>query len=275
MRKLKGAKYRTKRHNAADGFTTLRSKGVAHLSQEHQPAGSGSALNQSFYLNKLARHGLDRIIEAVEATSQRKRKHSGRLSRDQLVLDLVGAYEQLMRLSELDSIKIAGEKAKLFKSTAKAAIALKGLLLQRQLSGETGEEYIVTYTARTIARQFEPLGFKAFLIGLDRVIDFSETYAQRKNTFRLNRGLMKMFVSEILPPIYERNFGSKAGFSRNTDGAPGGPYVRFAGAVTKEMERPISAATIIAALIDFRRGKGASYRKKGVSAMYRQSANPN
>jgi hypothetical protein len=71
--------------------------------------------------------------------------------------------------------------------------------------------------------------------------------------------LTKVFLSEILPPIYERHFRRKAGFALEESG---GPYVRFARAVMSEMKGPVSKHTIIAAIKEARSGKGPGYRKK-------------
>jgi len=66
------------------------------------------------------------------------------------------------------------------------------------------------------------------------------------------------FVAEILPSVYEDNFGRQARRSTGSlTGAAGGPYLRFAVAVMREMmEIEISPETVARALKDVKAPNG-------------------
>lgn len=214
--------------------------------------------NQSFlFRGRLPEGGLERIVRAVDANDKRKRTYSDHLDsnqRDQLLLDLVAAHYQFDLLTELDDTQSTREKMESIKSVAEIARSLKDKLL---LSDGAGEQ-CYSHAARVIAARFIPQhGFKALLAGLNEVIDCAENSADLGR--RSPRGLTKTFVSEILPKVYERCFERNAGFTRHHTG---GPYVRFAVAVMKEMGREISPGTVIAAIREFRRGRGTSFRKR-------------
>jgi hypothetical protein len=56
-----------------------------------------------------------------------------------------------------------------------------------------------------------------------------------------------------LPLVYERHFHSPAGRSRNAEGTPGGPTVRFVGATLRELSIPYSPESIVRAFTRLRR----------------------
>jgi hypothetical protein len=218
--------------------------------------------NQSFLFHKrLVEGGLERITQAVDTNDKRRRIYSNHVNCNQLLLDLLGAHEQWILRSELDSTQTTKKKTALIQSIAKTAIVLRSQLLERgELPDNVGVEYY-TYAARMIAARFMPEdGFKPFLAGLNQIIACAETCADPRYVgFRSPRGLTKTFLSEILPRVYEQNFNRKHGFSQT-----GGPYVRFAVATMKEMGKKISEGTVIAAIREARSGKGTGYRKKNI-----------
>lgn len=199
---------------------------------------------------------LNRIITAVVNTpgGRTVSHHRTGLNRDKLVSDLIDARSKWLLFVPLDSDKGASTRAELFRGIAGPAKKFKQRLLD-----ETGQKY----AARVIAsKAFSgPDGFSVFLRALDRVIEVAETSVRENSKgawVRLSRSRKDWFAAEILPPIFERNFGRRAGTSRSADsGTPGGPFIRFAVTVMSEMGIPISKETVVAALKDVRAGRSS------------------
>jgi hypothetical protein len=199
---------------------------------------------------------LKHIIHAVGA------KYTCKLDcdrlRNQLASDLLEARSKWLLFTALDSDKGARARAKLF-----GAIADSAKNFNRRLRDARGQEY----AARAIASKFDSVAdFDAFLVGLDRTIEAAEalTGENRKGgSVRLGRPLKEWFAAEILPPIFERNFGRSAAVSRSADGSglAGGPFIRFVRAVMREMSIPISAETVARALKDVRAGRERRTRR--------------
>ena len=199
---------------------------------------------------------LDSIIAAVFSTPsgrETRRKGVNKLNRNQLISDLLDARTKWLLFTALDSDKGASARARLFRRVAGAAKKFKQRLLD-----ETGQRY----AARVIAsKAFSGQdGFSVFLRALDRVIEVAEaSVRQNKGAWvRLNRSTRDWFVAEILAPLFERNFNRQAGTSRSSDSnTPGGPFIRFAVTVMREMGIPISKETVAAALKDVRTGRSS------------------
>jgi hypothetical protein len=196
---------------------------------------------------------LNRITAVVKTPGGRTDSHHPiGLNRDKLVRDLIDARSKWLFFVPLDSDKGASTRAELFRGVAGAAKKFKQRLLD-----ETGQKY----AARVIAsKAFSSRDrFSVFLRALDRVIEVAEASVRENSKgawVRLSRSPKKWFAAEILPPIFERNFNRPAGTSQSSDSnAPGGPFIRFAVTVMREMGIPISEETVAAALKDVRAGR--------------------
>jgi hypothetical protein len=210
---------------------------------------------------------LNRIIAAVSKTpAGKKRALNLNLDRHQLVTDLLDARAKWLTATALDSDKGARARKKLFSAVAGTAKRFKKCLLD-----ETGQRY----AARAIASRFSS-DFDAFLAGLDRIIKAAEALTEENNHggwVRLSRSPRDWFAVEILPPIYERNFGRKAGTSRIDSSKPNantadGPFIRFAVAVMCQMGIQISGETVARAL------KDVALDRKGVRGSERAGRKP-
>jgi hypothetical protein len=193
---------------------------------------------------------LNRIIDAVGA------KYSCKLDcdrlRNQLASDLLEARSKWLLFTALDSDKGARARAKLFGAIADSAKKFK-----RRLRDDRGQKY----AAGAIASKFDSAAdFDAFLAGLYRTIEAAEALTRenkKRGWIRLSRSPKEWFAAEVLPPIFERNFGRSARVSRSADGSQpaGGPFIRFVRAVMREMSIPISPETVARALKEVRAGR--------------------
>ena len=173
----------------------------------------------------------DRIIAAVgkEPTDRNK-----------LVSDLLNRYSQLLLFKALDSDNGAKARRKLFSGIVKDAIYLQMRLLTHK-----------EYAARALIP--DELRRHAFLSELGRIVGGAEASKEQNSKggwVRLERPLLEWFAAEVLPKVYEENFGKKVGASNSGLG----PGVRFICAVTHEMRLCISKGTIVRALKQTRKG---------------------
>jgi hypothetical protein len=194
--------------------------------------------------------GYKRIMKAIGE------RYADKVDRDKLVADLVDARAKLLTFVVLDSDKGARARKELFRSIADSAIALrKRLEADSAPSGRSKG-----YASRAIAFTFpDASGFDAFLKALDRVIDAAkagEEQNSRGGWVRLERSPTEWFAAEILPRVFERNFGRKAAVSKT--GAT--PFSRFVVAVMDEMGMPITWRTVARAFTQVR--AGCARRKK-------------
>jgi hypothetical protein len=175
----------------------------------------------------------DRIIKEVGKTPAKGRDH--------LVSDLLNAYSQLLRFRVLDSNQKARERKELFGVIVKDAINLKNRLLALE-----------EYAARALFPFPDMPRGVAFLGELSRIAVEAKVL-ERQNSGaweRLERPLLEWFAAEVLPKVYEENFGKKVGASNS------GPGVKFISAVMREMGlRIISTETLARALKDVRKGR--------------------
>jgi hypothetical protein len=181
---------------------------------------------------------IEQIIDAAETTPKgRKCLH---VDRYRLAGELMHAWSQWLATSTRDS-EFKGhalkQRAQLFYDVAERAKNFKA-----QLVDKDG----LKYAATQIGSKFStPSDFGAFLAGLDHVIDFAEDSARvygDDKWFRANRPPTEWFVAEVLPGIFKRCFGQKAGKSDK------GPYSRFASAVLKEFGIEYSPESVHRAL---------------------------
>jgi hypothetical protein len=229
---------------------TEMSSGPGSAKAEWVPSGS------SFFHSRLVEGGLERILSAVDTTETRKRIYSDHVNRPLLLLELINAHQQWIIRSDLDSRPMTRKKTQAVQSIANAARTLREQLFRK--SPEVADIEYLSYAGMMIGARFMPQGgFSTFCAGLEQLIACAEHCADPKYVgSRLPRGLTMAFVSEILPGVYKRNFSRNPGFSQ-----AGGPYVRFAVAVMKEMGKEISKSTVIAAIKEHRSGKGPGYRR--------------
>jgi hypothetical protein len=174
---------------------------------------------------------------------------------DHLVSDLLDARQKLLLFTVLDSREGAKARKDLFSGIADDARDLKGRLLANQ-------EYA--------ARGLIPDGPRrlTLLRELDHIIDGAKVSEQQNSGawLRLQRPVREWFAAEILPDVFKRNFpevhkrhpGQPIGFSRPS----GGPYIKFAVQVMREMGVSIEPNTVARAIQDVRRG---AHRRKGRS----------
>jgi hypothetical protein len=192
----------------------------------------------------------------IAAVGERYAVH---VDRNRLVFDLLAARESLLTFVALDSDSGAREREKLFSGILDSAIAFRERLLD-----DRGHKY----AAREIASRFERAHFEAFLSSLDRIIEATKGFKDENSCgawVRLERSPKEWFVGEVLPGVFESNFGRTAKVSRPDPSkgrakAADGPYIRFAVAVTREMRMQISPETVARALKDVRAGRE---RRKG------------
>jgi hypothetical protein len=202
----------------------------------------------------LDRDAIDRIIDAVGTRHARTRDRIYH----QLPGDLLDARGRWLLFAELDSDKDATLRAKRFDAITKSAKKLKKQLLQNFRTGKPCNNWLASYGAREIASRFDEGGFDEFLTGLEKTIEAADALMLENKSggwVRLPRSPKEWFAAEVLPFVFERNFGRAAGT------APNGPYVRFAVAVMHEMSIPFSAAAVSAALKDVRRDRPRRQRK--------------
>jgi hypothetical protein len=190
----------------------------------------------------------ERIIEAVGAP------YAVNVDRDRLISDLLTAREKLLGSFVLDSDRGAGERKELFGGILDSAIAFKDRLLD-----DRGHKY----AAREIASRFEGPSFEAFIYFLDRTIEAAKALKDENSCggwVRLERPPKEWFVAEVLPQVFEANFKRKAKISHPSDSRAGtfiagGPYIRFAVAVMREMGISVSEETVARALKQVRAGR--------------------
>jgi hypothetical protein len=190
----------------------------------------------------------ERIIAAVGG------RYAVNANRDRLVFDLLTAREKLLAFVALDSDSGARERKELFSGIVDSAIDFKKKLLD-----DRGHKY----AAREIASTFPVSHFEAFLGALDRTIDAAMAFKEENSHggwVRLERPLKEWFAAEILPEVFEVIFGRHAKVSRRSPStkeanAAGGPFLRFAVAVMREMGMSIAPETIARALKDARAGR--------------------
>jgi hypothetical protein len=199
----------------------------------------------------------DRIIAAVGA------RYAGNVDHNRLVFELLAAREELLMYFVLDSDSGARERKELFSGILDSAIAFKERLLDAR-----GHKY----AAREIASRFEGGHFDVFLSSLDRVIQATTALKgenSRGGWVRLERSPKEWFVGEVLPRVFESNFGRMArvsrpdpsNVSRRHANVADGPYIRFAVAVMREMGIRISPETVARALKNVRAGRERRKRR--------------
>lgn len=91
----------------------------------------------------------------------------------------------------------------------------------------------------------EDLSICYSLIGAEtaRLIDLKHAALKRTGKKSLT-----ILVGQILPEVYEDNFGKKIGKSVDVNGKPSGPYLSFAGACLKHLDIKITDESILNAL---------------------------
>ena len=196
----------------------------------------------------------ERIIAAVGE------RYAAGVDPSRLAFDLLAAREALLTFVALDSDSGARERKELFSDILDSAIAFKEHLLD-----DRGHKY----AARKIASRLERPHFEAFLSSLDRVIEVTQAFKDENSCgawVRLERSPKEWFVGEVLPGVFESNFGRAAKVSRPDPSkvranAADGPYIRFAVAVTREMRMRISPETVARALKDVRAGRERRKRR--------------
>jgi hypothetical protein len=198
---------------------------------------------------------LDRIIAAVD-----KQRHD----RDRLAVDLSDAWSKWLFFRSLDSDQGARARRKLFSAIADSADNLRERLLEKSDTAADGE---LTPRAEYALRNlfFGASHRRGFLAELDRLINKARDL-ERDNSaggwIRLERSPKEWLAAEVLPPIFERNFGCSAGLSRNPNtGKVGGPFVRFVMTVMREWGLGMTAETIARALKQVRAGKQRRKRR--------------
>jgi hypothetical protein len=163
---------------------------------------------------------------------------------NQLVFDLNAAHSILHTRVILDSGKGARLRRELFSGIVDSAEIFKQKLLD-----ERGDHY----AARNIFHGEPPR--KAFEDKLNWVIDRAkELQCQNSQAWlRLKRPPKEWFAGEILPKIFESNFGRVAGTSTNPKTSKvSGPFIKFAVTVMREMGMQIAPGTIGRILKDLR-----------------------
>jgi len=197
---------------------------------------------------------INRIISAVTNTPKGK-KLAIDCDRNRLIADLLEARTKWLVFAVLDSDKGASARRKLFSVIERTAKDFKKRLLD-----DTGHKYAARAISSTF---FSASDFDAFLDGLNRTIKAAETFVQQNSHggwVRLSRSPKEWFVAEILPLVYERNFGRKArrstaGSELANAGAAIGPYLRFAVSVMREvMGIEMSPETVARALKQVKAG---------------------
>ena len=181
-------------------------------------------------------------------------RYAANVDHDRLTFDLLGAREELLAFVTLDSDAGAREREELFTGILDSAIVFKDRLLD-----DRGHKY----AAREIASRFEGPLFDTFLSSLDRTIEAAKALKDensRGGWVRLERPPKEWFVGEILPRVFESNFGRPAKVSRPDElkvgaKAADGPYIRFAVAVMREMGMRISPETVARSLKQVRAGR--------------------
>jgi hypothetical protein len=169
-------------------------------------------------------------------------------NRDRLVSDLYSARSRLLTAVALDSDKGARSRKALFSAIVESAEIFKERLLN-----DCGDRY----AARNIF--FGVSQCDAFLDELNRVIDRAKDL-QRQNSrggwVRLSRSPKEWFAGEVLPQVFECNFGRKAAASTNSmTNKVSGPFIKFAVAVMREMGIQISPETVGRVLKDVHKGR--------------------
>jgi len=196
----------------------------------------------------------ERIIAAVGE------RYAVNVDRDRFVVDLLTARAKLLTFVTLDSDSGARARKELFSGIVDSAIDFKKRLLD-----ERGHRY----AARAIASTFPATHFEGFLAALDRAIEAAKTLKEENSCggwVRLERPPKEWFAAEILPEVFELNFGRRAKVSRPDPSKAGanavdGPYLRFAVAVMGEMGMSISPETVARALKDVRAGRKRRKRR--------------
>ena len=182
---------------------------ATNSSQEQNRAVERVRDPSSLFYDRLYQGGLDRIFQAVDETDQGKQSYSSNVNRDRLALELQSAHHQWMIRKNLDSKPITKEKVKLIQMIASDAKSLRGRLLGKgplPHAPHTDYEY-PTYASRALLGRIPLHDFKAFLTGLDQLIDCAKACADAKYLgLEAERNLTKTLVSEILSSIYERHF---------------------------------------------------------------------
>jgi hypothetical protein len=150
--------------------------------------------------------------------------------------DLLLARGEWFFRSTLDNPARARQQNRLFRAVADRAAKLKEALHRDD-----------SYAARCL---FPGKRGKDFLDMLDGLAVKGAERLASDSPVRLDRSPISWFVGEVLPPIFDRNYGRTAGISRNPlTGKVSGPYVRFAVAVVMELlGRRISGETVAGAL---------------------------
>ena len=131
-------------------------------------------------------------------------RYAANVDHDRLTFDLLGAREELLAFVTLDSDAGAREREELFTGILDSAIVFKDRLLD-----DRGHKY----AAREIASRFEGALFDTFLSSLDRTIEAAKALKDensRGGWVRLERPPKEWFVGEILPRVFESNFGRPA-----------------------------------------------------------------
>jgi hypothetical protein len=105
---------------------------------------------------------------------------------------------------------------------------------------------------------------KDLLEAIDRALLRRDEGAGTKNLFEA-RSPFEWLVGNHLPRVFKHHFNRQPGFSRQGDGTPSGPYIRFAEQVLTELKvnnrgRPYKLGAIARAFDDARHGRVRSRR---------------
>ncbi len=197
---------------------------------------------------------IDRIISAVGD------RYRGNLHRDALHGELEGLLYVWEFLSSADSDRQAREKHELFAAIAQHGSKLGEALTQR----DCWPAYYLhgTTKAAEATAEFEAADAEAqrFMASLQRVISAAENAKEKFKdgaVIRMDRPPNDWLAGEKLPMVFERHFPQRAGVSRPSDlkegkKTAGGPFIRFAVAVFREIGINISPDTVARAFNDVR-----------------------
>jgi hypothetical protein len=197
--------------------------------------------------------GIDRIVNAVWLDAGSWSNYASRLDRDRLIDHLFLAWNRWLTFVALDrkpsvhESKQREKQKKLLYSIVDAQQDFRDTVLEM-----CGHKY--------------PTVLSALNDTIKMAADAAEQANSQGGRIRLPRSPKEWFAVEVLAPIYEYHFKRRAGPS--AEAKEGGPFIRFAIQVMKEMGiRPLTPNTVARALKEVRAGHE---RPKGRSSVQRR-----
>jgi hypothetical protein len=170
----------------------------------------------------------------------------------QLATDIFEAYVATPSKLDLHEGSKAAERLKKIKGIRKA--------VEKQAALISADPYLSKAIGDTVGVKlpFDIWGLSNELRGLEIQLSLlAERWRRKKDLppdLRDRRPSEREWLSGVsLPLVYERRFLSSAGRSRNAEGEPGGPTVRFVEATMSELSIPYSPESIARAFTRLRR----------------------